>query len=51
MILTIIPELYLMEKFLVPFGSQLLWWMSYESFDLYGGEKGLHLCKWIMLVM
>jgi hypothetical protein len=51
MTLTIIPDLYLMEQGPVPLGSQLVWWMPSENLDLCGGEKGLHLCKWILLVM
>jgi hypothetical protein len=51
MTLTIIPDLYLMEKGPMPLEIQLVWWMPYENPYLYGGEKGLHLCKWILLVM
>jgi hypothetical protein len=49
--LTIIPDLYLMEQGPMPLRSQLVWWMPYENTDLCGGEKGLHMCKWIPLVM
>jgi hypothetical protein len=51
MTLTIIPELYLMEQGPMPLESQLMWWMPSENLDLCGGEKGLHLCKWTLLVM
>jgi hypothetical protein len=35
----------------MPLESQLIWWMLYENLDLCGGEKGIHLCKWVLLVM
>jgi hypothetical protein len=49
--LTIIVDLYLLEKVPVPLGSQLVWWMPSENPNLFSGEKGLHLCKWTLLVM
>jgi hypothetical protein len=51
MTLTIIHDLYLMEQGSGPLGSQLVWWMLSENPDFCGGEKGLHLCKWILLFM
>ena len=51
MTLTIIPYLYLMDKGPVPFGSHLVWWILSKNPNLCGGDKDLHLCKWIMLVM
>jgi hypothetical protein len=51
MTLTIILDLYLMEQGPVPLGSQLVWWMPSKNPDLCGGQKGLHLQKWILLGM
>ena len=51
MTLTIILDLYLMEQGPVPLGSQLVWWMPFGNPDLYGGEKGFYMYKWILLVM
>jgi hypothetical protein len=51
MTLAIILDLYLMDQFLVPLRSQLVWWIPSENLELCGGEKGHHLCKWILLVM
>ena len=51
MTLTIILGLYLMEQDLMSSGSKLVCGYAHDESRIYGGEAGLHLCKWILLVM
>jgi hypothetical protein len=50
MTLTIIPELYLMEKDPMAFRRKLVCGYPHDEPGTRGGEAGLHLFKWTLLV-
>ena len=50
MTLTMIPGLYLMEQDPMSSRSQLMWWIPSQWTWNCGGEAGLCLCKWTLLV-